>query len=99
MDSVSSHVGEYISDDYKSNPVPKKYQGIMSKQWQWKNNDGTSGQVLTTDGNGLLTWTTNGSGTLTWEEATGQAIIDGGNFDTSASLVSTTTTYDGGTFT
>ena len=63
------------------------------------NDDGTSGQVLTTDGNGLLTWTTNGSGTLTWEEATGQAIIDGGNFDTSASLVSTTTTYDGGTFT
>ena len=29
------------------------------------NDDGTSGQVLTTDGNGVLTWTTNGSGTGT----------------------------------
>ena len=31
------------------------------------NDDGTSGQVLTTDGNGVLTWTTNasGSGTVT----------------------------------
>ena len=28
-------------------------------------NDGTSGQVLTTDGNGVTTWTTNGAGTVT----------------------------------
>ena len=29
------------------------------------NDDGTAGQILTTDGNGVLTWTTNGSGTVT----------------------------------
>lgn len=28
-------------------------------------NDGTNGQVLTTDGNGVTTWTTNGAGTVT----------------------------------
>ena len=28
-------------------------------------NDGTNGQVLTTDGNGVTTWTSNGSGTVT----------------------------------
>lgn len=28
-------------------------------------NDGTSGQVLTTDGSGVTTWTTNGAGTVT----------------------------------
>ena len=27
--------------------------------------DGTNGQVLTTDGNGVTTWTTNGAGTVT----------------------------------
>ncbi len=62
-------------------------------------NGGVAFNFPSTDGNADEVLTTNGSGTLTWEEATGQAIIDGGNFDTSASLVSTTTTYDGGTFT
>lgn len=28
-------------------------------------NDGTNGQVLTTDGSGITTWTTNGTGTVT----------------------------------
>lgn len=28
-------------------------------------NDGSNGQVLTTDGNGVTTWTTNGAGTVT----------------------------------
>jgi len=28
-------------------------------------NDGTNGQVLTTDGSGVTTWTTNGAGTVT----------------------------------
>jgi len=28
-------------------------------------NDGTNGQVLTTDGSGVTTWTTNGTGTVT----------------------------------
>lgn len=34
-------------------------------------NDGTNGQVLTTDGNGVTTWTTNGSGTVTSVGGTG----------------------------
>ena len=50
------------------------------------NNDGTSGQVLTTDGNGVLTWTTNGSGTGTVtsitpaaDSGTGTAITTSGD--------------------
>ena len=35
------------------------------------NDDGSAGQVLTTDGNGVLTWTTNGSGTVTSVGGTG----------------------------
>lgn len=34
-------------------------------------NDGTNGQVLTTDGNGVTTWTTNGTGTVTSVGGTG----------------------------
>lgn len=34
-------------------------------------NDGTNGQVLTTDGNGVTTWTTNGAGTVTSVAGTG----------------------------
>ena len=34
-------------------------------------NDGTNGQVLTTDGNGVTTWTTNGVGTVTSVAGTG----------------------------
>lgn len=34
-------------------------------------NDGTSGQVLTTDGSGVTTWTTNGVGTVTSVGGTG----------------------------
>lgn len=52
------------------------------------NNTGTNGQLLTT----------NGSGTLTWSTVTGIIVADGGNFDTGGSLVSTSTTYDGGSF-
>ena len=41
------------------------------------NDDGTSGQVLTTDGNGLLTWTTNGSGTGTVTSVGGTGTVNG----------------------
>ncbi len=34
-------------------------------------NDGTTGQVLTTDGSGVTTWTTNGAGTVTSVGGTG----------------------------
>lgn len=34
-------------------------------------NDGTNGQVLTTDGNGVTSWTTNGAGTVTSVGGTG----------------------------
>ena len=52
------------------------------------NNTGTNGQLLTT----------NGSGTLTWSTVTGIIVADGGNFANGTSLVSTSTTYDGGSF-
>ena len=52
------------------------------------NNTGSNGQFLSTDGNGLTSWST-----------MNQVIIaDGGNFDSGSSLVSTTTSYDGGSF-
>jgi len=52
----------------------------------------------TGNGNANEVLTTNGSGVLTWEVG-GNVTIDAGNFDTGASLVSTTVTYDGGEFT
>jgi hypothetical protein len=38
-------------------------------------NDGTNGQVLTTDGSGVTTWTTNGAGTVT--SVTGAGTVNG----------------------
>ena len=52
------------------------------------NNTGSANEVLTTNGSGVLTWAVGGNVT-----------IDAGDFDTGASLVSTTVTYDGGEFT
>jgi hypothetical protein len=51
------------------------------------NDTGTSNQVLTTNGSGVLTWSNGGSPT-----------IDAGNFNTGGSLVSTSQTFDGGSF-
>ena len=52
------------------------------------NNTGTNGQFLATNGSGVTSWST-----------MNQVIIaDGGNFDNGSSLVSTTTSYDGGSF-
>ena len=51
-------------------------------------NTGTNGQFLATNGSGVTSWST-----------MNQVIIaDGGNFDNGSSLVSTTTSYDGGSF-
>lgn len=38
-------------------------------------NDGSNGQVLTTDGSGVTTWTTNGAGTVT--SVTGAGTVNG----------------------
>jgi hypothetical protein len=51
------------------------------------NDDGTANQVLTTNGVGVLTWSNGGSPT-----------IDAGNFTTGGSLVTTSQTFDGGSF-
>jgi hypothetical protein len=51
------------------------------------NNTGTANQVLTTNGSGTLTWSNGGSPT-----------IDAGNFTTGGSLVTTSQTFDGGSF-
>ena len=50
-------------------------------------NTGSANQALTTDGSGVLSWANAGSPT-----------IDGGNFTTGGSLVTTTQTIDGGSF-
>ena len=50
-------------------------------------NTGSANQALTTDGSGVLSWANAGSPT-----------IDGGNFTTGGSLVTTTQTLDGGSF-
>jgi len=52
-------------------------------------NYGTSGQILTSGG---------ASGAVSWVDSTGITVIDGGNFDTGGSAVSTSTTIDGGSF-
>jgi hypothetical protein len=51
------------------------------------NDTGTANQVLSTNGSGLLTWSNGGSPT-----------IDAGNFNTGGSLVTTSQTFDGGSF-
>lgn len=49
--------------------------------------DGTANQVLSTDGSGNMSWSNGGSPT-----------IDAGNFDSGGSLVTTSQTFDGGSF-
>lgn len=56
--------------------------------WTLPDADGSAGQILST----------NGSGTLSWADDSGALIVDGGNFATGASLATTTTTIDGGSF-
>lgn len=53
-------------------------------------NYGTSGQVLTSGGP---------SGAVSWVDASGVVVVDGGNFETGGSAVSTSSTIDGGSFT
>lgn len=57
--------------------------------WTLPAADGTSGQVLSTDG----------SGVLAWADDTGAVIVDGGNFANGSSTATTGTTIDGGSFT
>jgi hypothetical protein len=52
-------------------------------------NYGTSGQVLTSGG---------ASGAISWVDASGVVVVDGGNFATGGSAVSTSSTIDGGSF-
>lgn len=56
--------------------------------WTLPAADGTIGQVLSTDG----------SGVLAWADDTGAVIVDGGNFANGSSTAPTSTTIDGGSF-
>ena len=56
--------------------------------WTLPATDGSNGQILGT----------NGSGVLAWVDDTGAIFIDGGNFDNGSSTVTTTATIDGGSF-
>ena len=55
--------------------------------YYWPNADGSANQVLTTNGFGVMSWSNGGSPT-----------IDAGNFDSGGSLVTTSQTFDGGSF-
>ena len=57
--------------------------------WTLPDADGTTGQLLST----------NGSGVLSWADDTGAIIVDGGNFANGSSTVTTAATFDGGSFT
>jgi hypothetical protein len=52
----------------------------------------------TTAGTNGYALTTNGSGTLAWSDVSSAVTVDGGNFNTGGSLVSTSSTIDGGAF-
>ena len=56
--------------------------------WTLPDADGSSGQILST----------NGSGALSWTDDSGAIIVDGGNFNTGGSAAATSTTIDGGSF-
>jgi hypothetical protein len=56
--------------------------------WTLPAADGTTGQLLST----------NGSGVLSWASDAGAIIVDGGNFANGSSTVTTTATIDGGSF-
>ena len=58
-------------------------------------NDGSNGQVLTTDGSGVTTWTTNGAGTVTSVATTGTV---NGLTLTGGTITSTGTITLGGAF-
>ena len=52
------------------------------------NNTGTNGQFLSTNGSGVMSWAT----------MTQILVADGGNFDSGSSLVTSSSTFDGGSF-
>jgi hypothetical protein len=52
----------------------------------------------TTAGTNGYALTTNGSGTLAWSDLSPVVTVDGGNFANGSSLVSTSSTIDGGAF-
>jgi hypothetical protein len=57
--------------------------------WTLPAADGTSGQLLQTNGSGVLSWETPDPGVL---------LIDGGNFDNGSSTINLSQTFDGGEF-
>lgn len=79
-----------LADDDASNYVQLEAPGTVASNVTYvlPGADGSSGQVLST----------NGSGVLSWASDTGAVVVDGGNFTTGGSAVSDSSTIDGGSF-
>jgi hypothetical protein len=79
-----------FADADSSNYVGFQAPAVVAADLTWTlpAADGTNGQILGT----------NGSGVLAWVDDTVVVFIDGGNFDNGSSTVTTTATIDGGSF-
>jgi hypothetical protein len=79
-----------FADADSSNYVGFQAPAVVAANLTWTlpAADGTNGQILGT----------NGSGVLAWVDDTVVVFIDGGNFDNGSSTVTTTATIDGGSF-
>jgi hypothetical protein len=79
-----------FADADSSNYVGFQAPAVVAADLTWTlpAADGTNGQILGT----------NGSGVLAWVDDTVVVSIDGGNFDNGSSTVTTTATIDGGSF-
>lgn len=62
---------EYSSDNSNSVSITAPASLSAAYTLTLPPNDGSNGQVLTTDGSGVTTWTTNGAGTVTSVGGTG----------------------------
>ena len=80
-------IGLQRSDNTVTTYIRPGQNTTAQHYYYWPNADGSANQVLTTNGFGVMSWSNGGSPT-----------IDAGNFDSGGSLVTTSQTFDGGSF-